>query len=260
MNDYYAVINHFMIFIMILVRISGFFVTVPIFSGRNIPRQVKIGLIVILATLVLPVLTLKEIPPLPNDVWGYAFIVFKEFILGLIMGFVASLIFMAVQMTGFFLDTQIGFGVVNIMDPLQGQQLPLVGNFLYILSIFVFLILNGHHVLITLLVYSFKLIPIGMVAIKTSIAGEIAKLSTDLFIVTLKISLPVLVSLMLIDLALGILSKFMPQLNIFVVGIPIKLFVGVFMLALMLPAYVHFLEVMFNETYKELGKILEFCH
>ena len=166
----------------------------------------------------------------------------------------------AVQMAGHILDVQIGFGMVNVFDPQFGQQIPLLGNFKYILALMVFLATNGHHILLSALVASFKLVPVTGVVFPTSLAGFILDMVSGAFAIAFKISLPVLVSLVLADVAFGILARTMPQMNIFVVGIPAKLIIGIFALMMALPFYIAMLEVGFGGMYRDVYRLLSIVH
>jgi flagellar biosynthetic protein FliR len=183
-------------------------------------------------------------------------VVSGEFLLGLIFGFVSQLILYAVQMAGHLLDMQIGFGIVNVFDPQFGQQIPLIGNFKYIMALLLFLVTNGHHMLITALFASFKLIPVTGVVFHASLAEFIVDLVSGIFTIAFKISLPVLVAILLTDVALGILARTMPQMNIFIVGVPGKILVGIFTLSLAFPFYIAFLEVGFNGMYQSIYHLL----
>ena len=193
---------------------------------------------------------------IPDSLFPYIVMVIGEFLLGLIIGWASFLVFAAVQMTGQLLDMQIGFGIVNILDPTSGTQLPLVGNLKYILALIVFLSSNGHHILLSAVFTSFKLIPVTGVVFKTGLAGIMVDMVSGIFIIALKISLPVLITLLLTDVALGILARTMPQMNIFVVGVPGKIIIGIFMLSLALPFYILFLEVAFNGMYNDIYRLL----
>lgn len=192
----------------------------------------------------------------PEHVILYAIMLTSELIVGWIIGFVSSLVFSGVQMAGQLLDTQVGFGIVNILDPQSGQQVPLIGNFKYILALLVFLITNSHHLLLTALFNSFKIIPISGVVFNKAITELIINMVWGIFTIAIKISLPVLVAIILTDVALGILARTMPQMNIFVVGVPGKIIVGIFVLSLALPFYILFLEVAFNGMYNDIYRIL----
>ncbi|MDR3563789.1 MAG: flagellar biosynthetic protein FliR [Negativicutes bacterium] len=250
-----VLLNQTNIFLLIFARISGIFTAAPFFSSNNIPRYAKAGMSLLLSYILLPLISTGKIT-LPDTFWTYIALVVGEFILGLLFGFVSYLIFYAVQMAGHLIDLQIGFGIVNIFDPQFGQQIPLLGNFLYILGMLVFLITNGHHILLTALFASFKVIPLTGVVFHPSLAEFITNLVIDVFIIGFKISLPVLVTLLLTDVALGILARTMPQMNIFVVGVPGKIAIGIFILAVALPFYIAFLEVGFNGMYQNIYHLL----
>ncbi len=242
-------------FLLIFTRVSGIFTTAPIFGSRNLPVYVKAGVSLLIAYMVMP-MVYTPAATIPDQFLRYVLVVAGEFLLGLILGWVCSLIFSAVQMAGQLLDMQIGFGIVNVLDPQFGQQIPLVGNFKYILALLTFLATNGHHVFLSALFNSFKIVPVSGVSFHASLSELIIDMVFAIFITALKISLPVLVAILLTDVALGILAKTMPQMNIFVVGVPGKIFVGLFILALAFPFYIAFLEVGFNAMYKDIYRIL----
>ncbi|MBC8016285.1 MAG: flagellar type III secretion system protein FliR [Sporomusaceae bacterium] len=244
-------------FLLIFVRISGIFIMAPIFGSRNITGPVKASLALLITYILFPIL-FNPAAVIPDHFLPYLFIVAGELLVGLILGFVSSLIFTAIQMAGQLLDMQIGFGIVNIIDPMSGQQAPLIGNFKYILALLTFLITNGHHVLLSALFASFKLIPVTGVEVNIAITAFIIDIIGGMFILALKISLPVIASLLLTDMALGILARTMPQMNIFVVGVPGKIIIGIFVLSIALPFYIFFLEMAFDGMYKNIFSVLSF--
>jgi flagellar biosynthetic protein FliR len=251
-----ALLNQTNFFMLIFARVSGIFTAAPIFGSRNIPTTTKAGLSLLLSYILLP-MVFSANTVIPDTFFPYFALVAGEFLLGLIFGFVSSLILHAIQMAGHVLDLQIGFGIVNIFDPQFGQQIPLLGNFKYILALMVFLATNGHHVLLSALFASFKLIPVTGVVFQPSLADFILGLVSGVFTIAFKISIPVLAALVLTDVALGILARTMPQMNIFVVGVPGKIIVGIFALSVSLPFYILFLEVGFNGMYQDIYRLLQ---
>ncbi|HWR07524.1 flagellar biosynthetic protein FliR [Sporomusa sp.] len=247
--------NQLGLFLLIFARISGIFSSAPIFGARNVPTTVKAGLSLIISYILLPLLIRPDFNS-PDAFLPYIALVIGEFLIGLILGFACSFIFYGIQMAGSLLDTQIGFGMVNVLDPQFGQQVPLVGNFKYILALLVFLASNGHHLFLAAVFQSFKLIPVSLGVFRPDMANIVVDMVAGIFIIALKISLPVLVSLLLTDVALGILARTMPQMNIFVVGVPGKIIVGIFVLSLALPFYIGFLEVVFNGTFRDIYRLL----
>jgi flagellar biosynthetic protein FliR len=244
-------------FLLVFIRITGIFMMAPVFGSSNVQGYVKAGLALAISIILFPVIYNAHVT-IPDQLLPYVFAVAGEFTVGLILGFVSSLVFSAIQMAGQILDTQIGFGMVNVIDPLSGQQVPLIGNFYYFLAILVFLATNGHHVLLTALFTSFKLVPVSGLVVQSGLTAFIVDLLGGMFVIAMKISLPVLVALLMTDVALGMLARTMPQLNIFVVGVPGKIIVGIFVLSLALPFYIFFLELAFNAMYKDVYHLFAF--
>lgn len=254
--DFFALFqNQVGFFLLIFVRVMGIFTMTPVFGSRNVPGRVKIGLALILSYILFP-MVFNNTAVIPENFLPYMFMVAGELLVGLILGFVSSLLFSAIQMSGQLLDMQIGFGIVSIIDPLSGQQTPLIGNFKYILAFLVFLAINGHHVILSALFSSFKLIPVTGVVIPVALAQFMVNMITWMIVIALKISLPVIVALLLTDMALGILARTMPQMNIFVVGVPGKIIIGIFVLSVALPFYIIFLEMAFDGMYKNIFSLL----
>jgi flagellar biosynthetic protein FliR len=247
--------NQLGFFLLMFARITGIFTSAPVFGSHNIPVVVKASLSLLMTYMMLPLFFNNQ--PVPDGFFSYILMVIGEFLLGLIIGFASSLVFSGVQMAGHLLDIQIGFGIVNTMDPQFGQQIPLLGNFKYIFALMLFLATNGHHILLSAIFSSFKLVPVTGIVFNTNIVDMIVNMVIGVFVIAFKISLPILIALFLTDVALGILARTMPQMNIFVVGIPGKIIVGIFVLSLALPFYMAFLEVVFNGMYSDLYRLLE---
>lgn len=250
-----ALLNQTNFFLLIFARVSGLFTAAPFFNNSNVPVYCKAGAALLFSYILLPLVYNPRIS-IPETFGAYLALVAGEFLLGLTFGYVAYLIFHAVQMAGNLLDMQIGFGVVNVFDPQFGQQVPLIGNFQFILAMLVFMATNGHHILLSALFASFKVIPITGVVFRPSMADFIVNLTNDIFIIAFKLTLPVVVALLLTDVALAILARTMPQMNIFIVGVPAKIGVGLFILAVALPFYIAFLEVGFNGMYQSVYNLL----
>ena len=150
------------------------------------------------------------------------------------------------------MDMQVGFAVVQMMDPTTQQQSGMIGTFLYNLTIIYFVITNGHHVIISALAESFRIIPISLMSWNTSLPQLINDLTAGIFMNGMKIAMPVTFAILLTNVGMGILARTMPQMNIFVVGIPLQLTIGTSMLSMILPFYILFLDVIFNEMYANI--------
>lgn len=248
--------NQFIQFLLIFSRITGTLTSAPVFGSKSIPVFARIGLSVLLALFMLPMSTLAAARQ-PSSLVILAWWALLELLYGLTAGFVASLFLQSVQMAGQMIDMQVGFGMVNVFDPQFGQQVPLIGNFKFLMAMVVFLALQGHHILISAMAENFRAVPLGM-PIQLGKATEfMVDAVANMFVMALRIALPVMGTVLMTDVALGILARIMPQMNVFVVGITGKLVVGIFMLFLVLPFYVSFLEVGFEGVYRDFSLILE---
>ncbi len=243
--------------ILIFARINGIFVTAPFFGSRNISAKLRIGLSLLLTILILPsVLKLNIASNYQEANLLYFSLVVGEFLVGLIIGFVANIFFSVAQMAGQVLDMQIGFGMVNVLDPQSGQQMPVIGNFLNILAVLIFLTTNAHHFLLISLNDSFSVISLGAPNFQAGILAFALEVFKKTFVIAFKFCLPIATVILLTDIALGMLSKTMPQMNIFIVGMPAKIILGIFMLSAILPTYIYVLKVGFDEIYKDVQNII----
>lgn len=229
-------------------RASGLLMVGPIFQSRSIPVQARVLFAMALALSVAPFIKI-EADLLQINTWMAAVIMVQEILIGLIMGFMANLAFYAFQIAGYLMDIEIGFGMVNIIDPFTGTEMPLLGQFNYLFAGLVFLAINGHHRLILALVQSFTYVKPGMFFLKPEATGVFLTAFTKMFLLGFKMSLPVLGAILLTDVALGIIAKLLPQINVFFLGFGIKIVVGILILILFLPLYL----VLIEETFARSG-------
>ncbi|MFE8699090.1 flagellar biosynthetic protein FliR [Cytobacillus sp. FJAT-54145] len=209
-------------FLLVLVRVTSFFLMMPIFSYRTIPTTHKIGLgfflsLIMFSNIDAPVLEING---------AYFLLIMKEALVGLIIGFIAYLILAAIQVAGGFIDFQMGFAIANVIDPQTGAQSPLTGQYLYTIALFFLLTVNGHHLLLDGVFYSYEFIPLDQAWIPfgdESMVEFIVKSFSSMFTIAFQMSIPVVGSLFLVDVALGIVARTVPQLNVFVVGLPLKI-------------------------------------
>ncbi len=252
--DFYNLLeSHVAIALLLLTRVSGIFVLSPFFGSLNIPMQIRAAIALVFSIVIFPVVDAYEIVYAPPSIYMYAAALFVEFFVGWLIGFVSYVSFAAITMAGKVMDMQVGFAIVNVMDPTSGQQMPLIGSFLYNLAIIVFLVTNGHHMIVAALVESFRVVPILGANFDNSLSMMIADFTTGIFITGMKIAMPVTFAILLTNVGLGILARTMPQMNIFVVGIPMHIMIGLTVLAMVMPFFVMFLGVLFDEMYGHIS-------
>lgn len=222
-------------FLLIVTRIASFMVTIPLFSYRTIPNQIKIGIAFYLALILtmtfdLPTITLNE---------RFLLLLMKEATVGLLIGLAAYIIFSAVQLAGSFIDFQMGFAIASVIDPQTGVQSPLIGQLFNVMAILFLLSTNAHHLLIEGMLNSFHFITIDQLS-QLFHTGEmievIMRSINTMFIIAFQMAFPIVGALFLVDVALGIVARTVPQLNVFVVGLPIKIGVSFLMILLVFSA------------------------
>jgi len=222
-------------FLLVLTRITSFMVTIPLFSYRTIPNRLKIGLsfflsLIITMTLNVPTIELSSL---------FIMLLMKEVLIGLLIGIVAFMIISAVQLAGSFIDFQMGFAIANVIDPQTGVQSPIIGQLFNILALLFMLSTNAHHLLINGIINSYQYIPIDQLSVQFS-SGQVVETVIiafqNMFLIALQMALPIVGSLFLVDVALGIVARTVPQLNVFVVGLPLKIGISFLMILLLLSA------------------------
>jgi flagellar biosynthesis protein FliR len=246
------------IFLLVFMRVSAFFITLPLFSYRSIPAQHRIGFAGVISWIMYYTI---DAAPMAIDA-AYILLVMKEAMIGLLIGFTAYMIISAIQVAGSFIDFQMGFAIANVIDPQTGAQSPLVGQYLYTFGLLLLLALDGHHLLLDGVFYSYQFIPIDQAWIPfgdENLVEYIIKTFNSVFIIAFQMSIPVVATLFLVDVALGIVARTVPQLNIFVVGFPIKIAVSFLVLFIVLGAMMALMQQMFElmiYTMRDLMKII----
>ena len=238
-------LNGFDVFLLVFVRMTGLFVVAPIFGRRNIPTYFKIGFS-FFSALILVNTTAVQNFQFDQSILAYTMLVMKEFLVGMSIGFIAYIAFTAIYVAGEIIDMQIGFGVVNVMDPVSNIQVPVTSNIYFIMSMLLFLSMNGHHVLIKALFDSFTTLPLGTAVFDASLADGLMAVFGTVFATGFKIAAPIVAAILLTDVALGTISRMVPQLNIFVIGMPLKIFVGLIILLITIPMFISVMEMIFK--------------
>lgn len=245
------------VFMLIFCRMTAFFVVAPIFSSRSVPNTFKVGFSGIIALIIL--LTIGTQQTVPNDL-NYVLYIIREVLVGLLMGYVANLIFNVIQMAGSFIDIQIGFGIANVIDPMTGASAPVLGNLKYIIATLVFLSMNGHHYLIDAVVRSYNWIPLSNDLFQRIYNGNLTdflvQTFSHAFLLAFQMAAPLVVALFVTDVALGFLARTAPQFNIFVIGIPVKIIVGLVVLLILVPSFIYAFQSLFEVLFNALHDLL----
>jgi flagellar biosynthetic protein FliR len=237
------VLNLFMMFI----RILAVFMTAPLFSNRVVPSIAKIGLAALLAFLILP-LPDTRLVAVPTDILPFLLMVVQEILLGVMVGFVANLIFVGVGIAATMMGIQSGFRAASLFNPFTNVSSSALDQFYTLVAIALFLTINGHHLLITAIVRTFDLVPIGTFIFNDVTAERLITMMNQVFQIGVTLALPVVGTLLLTDVGLGLIARAVPQIQVFFVGLPLKVGLGFLTLALTMPITLPVIKDLFGDT------------
>ncbi len=212
-------------FLLTLFRISLLVFVLPFFGGEGVPMQAKGALCLLLTFALWPALSFSGVA-FPAHPFAIAMMILSEMLLGLTIGLIIRFLFAAVQTGGMLIGFQMGFSMVNVVDPDSGVSESVTSHFLYMIALMTFLAINGHLYLLHALSLSFTFIPPGGMIITPHMYRDILFFSGQMFVLAIRIAAPVMIAIFLIDLALALISRAAPQMNVLIVGFPIKIAVG----------------------------------
>lgn len=226
--------DQLMLFFMVLMRVAAIFAALPVFSNRNIPIMIKAGLALAIALAIFPILDLGRIGGLNN--WGLlALGATSEVLLGVCIGLLVRLLFAGIQMAGQIAGYQMGLAIANIMDPATSLQIPILAQAYNLMAMLIFLSINAHHWFLRSLVDSFDRLPLFHLHLSASMISHLVDTAGAMFVIAIKIGAPVIVVLLLTSVAFGLLARTVPQMNIFIVAMPLKIVVGLVFVIFSLP-------------------------
>jgi flagellar biosynthetic protein FliR len=235
-------------FIWPLTRILGMIMTAPVFAHRAVPQRVKLGLGVFIALIIAP--TLPPMPDVGLGSWQGLLILVQQILIGAAIGFVMRVVFAAVEAAGEIVGLQMGLGFASFFDPQTAGQTLVLARFFSLLTALVFLAVNAHLLLIGVVVESFHTLPISPQPLSAAGFYGLASFGSTIFSLGLQLALPIVAVLLMTNLALGILTRSAPQLNIFAIGFPITLGVGLLVLNATLPYFAPQIDLMIHNGLK----------
>ncbi len=240
-------------FMLVFARVLAFFVTLPLFSYRTIPTMFKIGFSFFLSLIIVSTIgsTLIQVDHF------FIFLLMKEVLVGLLIGLIAFIILSAVQIAGGFIDFQMGFAVANVIDPQTGAQSPLIGQYFYIFALLFLLSVNGHYLLIDGIINSYQFVPLeSFISFNDLFSEYIIKTFNKMFLIAFQMAIPLVGCLFLVDVALGIIARTVPQLNVFVVGLPLKIAVSFTVLLFFIAIYIMLARMLFETMFEAMRDLM----
>ena len=232
-------------FILIFVRTAAMIFFIPFLGARNVPRVFKIGLALLISLILITVVKI-DAAIISADLLTLTAGIAGEIIIGFTIGLIAKLVFSAMEMAGELIGFQMGFSIVNVIDPQTSTHVPIIGQFHTILATLIFLTINAHHLFIAAIAESFTLVPPMRLALTNQMFAGIVTLSRDIFVLAIRIGAPVIVALFIANIALAIISKTMPQMNVMMVGFPITIAGGLLIMVLSIPLFANLVQRSFE--------------
>lgn len=247
--------NQYFLFFLLIIRISGIFITAPIFSSKNVPIRIRVGLILILALIMFSFLPYRHFNSNLSFI-GYFLLVAKELIVGVALGLIPKVLFAAIEFAGTIIGFQMGLGIVNVLDAQSDSQISIIASLKNLMASLLFVILDGHHLFLIMITRSYEKIPIGGFTFTTNKIDIFIRLSADLFIIGLKIGAPLIVALFLANVIMGLMARSVPQMNIFVVGFPFTIGMGLILLMISIPYMIQAFTNLFSNLDQQMLDML----
>jgi len=240
-------------FIMVLTRISAFFLVLPVFSWRSIPVRVKASL-VILISIFFSMITPLAIEPKEVSIIEAILLIANEATYGLAFGLIVILLFSAVKLGGRIIERQMGLAMAEILDPLTGERSQPVGTLLEMIFIILFLSANGHHLFLLVISRSYEAFPAGTIPSIPILAGGVIKAGSAMLTASLKLAAPILATFLLLMVVLAVLARMVPEMNILFISLPMRVGLGLLMIVVFLP----FINDFVAEFADLMGKLLPY--
>ncbi|NLM83717.1 MAG: flagellar biosynthetic protein FliR [Clostridiales bacterium] len=248
---------HLGYFLLMFVRVSGLLISSPIFGRRNAPRAVKIGFCGIVTVVFLAALPEPEAYPSFSGPFEYGLALIRELGFGVAMGFVLTTMFNVTMTAGAIMDYQIGYSMANIYDSQNNALTPITGNLFNLMALLFFLMYDGHLKLIDIIYRTFLAVPVGAAAAPADIVWVAAEVMAKSFVLSVMAAMPVLATGFMLEVALGALIKSVPQMNMFVVGIPLKILVGLIVMLMSFGVFAGLTRDLFTLIFDYIGAMFD---
>ncbi|MCX5836848.1 MAG: flagellar biosynthetic protein FliR [Deltaproteobacteria bacterium] len=231
--------DQLLIFTFVFLRIGAILVMIPVLGETSVPLRVKGGLAILISMLVFPFVS-ADISRLQAESKSLAVLLsmIGEVLIGITIGFAARLIFAGIQFAGDMVGIQMGFSIVNVIDPVSSAQVSIMAEFQYLIALLVYLAIDAHHIFLFAIVDSYRNVSVIGYHFSGSLIQAMMTFSKELFVTAVKISAPVMAVLLFTNVALGVIARTIPQMNVFIVGFPLQIAAGLIVFGLTIPVFV----------------------
>jgi flagellar biosynthetic protein FliR len=241
--------------LLTFMRVSGFIFTAPIFGSRVVPVAIKVWFSVLFAFALMPMIKLNGTLPAFGS-GGYFILAAREVLLGLLIGFICNFFVYGVEFAGHMVGFQMGFGASTAFDPMSEVQASVVGRFQGLLALTLFLVMNGHHIMVSSFVSSYRLVPPMLAGFAGRAGTELVTATASIFTIAVRVSIPALVALFLAHIAIAMLAKTIRTMNVFTIGFPVKIALGLTIIGFSMPYFAYVLSKAIAGTNTDLARLL----
>jgi len=243
-------------FFLIFLRVSGIFVTAPVLSSENVPRALRVYMSILCAFIVLSIIPVPKFP-LNATVADYFLLGIKELMVGLLLGVIPRIMFAAVNFAGTIIGFQMGLSIANVVDPQTDLQVSIIASFESILATLLFVVLDGHHVFFEALLVSYQKIPIQGFLFSAGKIEFLLRIMGDLVIIGVKLGSPIIISMLLANVIMGFMARSIPQMNVFIVGFPFTIGLGLILIIIGIPHMVDALTKIYGTFGRQTLQMLD---
>lgn len=234
------VVSNTIVYGLVFTRLITSIALNPIFSRRNMPMRIRLGFVLVLTLLIAPLVNTQGITELSEI--RFILYLFKEALIGFVFGYLTQLFQFMLFFVGDLLDFHFGLSMAKIFDPSTTMQVSSVGNYLQVIFVVMFFMSGSHLHLIRLIVMSFEYMPLFEGINVLAISSYVMDAFLDVFMIALKLALPFIFVQFVVEMAMGVLMKLIPQIHVFVINIQLKILVGIILLIVMLQPITHFID------------------
>ena len=243
------------LFLFSLLRVSAILVTMPIVGNALVPMQVKGGLSLLMTIMLYPFVQ-NDLSLVKYDFLPLMLRMAAEVFIGVVIGFTARFIFAGIQFAGDMIGFQMGFSIASVFDPLTSQEVSIISEFQFMMVMIIFLFVDAHHIFLTAMVDSFRILRFQDFHISQEFFRRMVTLSGDVFVIAIKISAPVVAVLLFVNIGLGVIARTVPQINVFIVGIPLQIAVGLIFLGVTAPIFLKVVMHLFQRLAGDIHGLL----
>lgn len=249
--------TNLVLFVIVFTRLGGMITSAPLISTYPIPMQIKVWFMAMVAFIMFPIVLAKTGFQMPTNIPELSLILIKEFTIGYIVGFVANVLFIGVEIAADLVSMQMGLTAAQAMNPMTGTTSPILSQAYTILASIIFIGLNGYHWIFSAVYKTFQIMPPGYnIAISGTITHNVIFLTSQIFTIGLGIALPIFSVLLITDVLLGFVAKMMPQMNIFMVALPVKIYLGLVLFIMLIPPMCSQLQILFEKYLTSIISVL----